>query len=416
MRFLRFIWTALFTALLAGSAVEAAEQPDPAQLEAIENELQSSQSRQTEIATDIDALAREAQSISDKLIAAAQRIQARETTIVAADGRVAALKKEEIVIRAALAEKQDVLSELLAGLQKLERNPPPALVVEPGDILSALRGAIMFGALVPELEAEAHALAERLERLDSIRRETAAEQDGIRDNIVKLAASQDELKDLQARKTALLATRKEALDAERARGRQLAAKAKDLKQLLAALEDDRVRREAEDATSSAAAEAESRRQAAIAARPRIALADAKGKLDYPAQGRLVKRYGDSDGFGGAVKGQFIETRREAQVVAPTDGKVEFAGAFRSYGQLLILNAGNGYHVLLAGMGGMTVETGQVVRAGEPLAKMGEAPAPGTLTGDQIHSTAPVLYIEFRKNGEAIDSTPWWIGGFQEAKG
>ena len=416
MKFLALITAALVTAQLAAGTGEAADKPDPAALKAIESELQSSQSRQSEMTTDIAALAREAQSISDKLVAAAQRIQARETTIVAADGRVAALKKEEIVIRATLAEKQDVLSELLAGLQKLERNPPPALVVEPGDILSALRGAIMFGALVPELEAEAHALTGKLERLNAIKLETAAEQDGIRDNIVKLATSQTELKELQDRKKALLATRREALEAEKVRARDLAEKAKDLKQLLAALEDDRLRRESEEATQSAAAEAEAKRQAAIAARPRIALADAKGKLDYPAQGRLVKRYGDSDGFGGAVKGQFVETRREAQVVAPTDGKVEFAGVFRSYGQLLILNAGNGYHVLLAGMGDMTVETGQVVRAGEPLAKMGEAPAPGTLTGEQIHSTAPVLYIEFRKNGEAIDSTPWWIGGFQEAKG
>jgi murein hydrolase activator len=416
MRLFSTILIALLAAFLARGAVFAEEKPDPADLTAIEQQLQSSKSRQSEIAADIDALAKEAQTISDKLVAAAQRIQARETAITSADGRVGSLKKEEIVIRAALAEKQDVLSELLAGLQKLERNPPPALVVEPGDILSALRGAIMFGALVPELEAEAHALAQKLARLEAIKLETSAEQDGIRANIAKLETSHAELKALQARKKELLASQTKALEAEKARAKELAAKAKDLKQLLAALEEERIKREAEAAKKTAAAEELRKRQAALAARPRLALVNAKGRLDYPAQGKLVKRYGDKDGFGGEVKGQFVETRKGAQVVAPADGKVEFAGPFRSYGQLLILNAGNGYLVLLAGMGKINAEIGQVVRAGEPLAAMGEGAAPGTLTGDQVHSTAPVLYIEFRKNGEAIDSAPWWIGGLQEAKG
>ena len=270
MTFRRRSAFAMLAALAAGSGMAfAAEKPDPADLKAIEQQLETSQSRQAEISTDIEALAREAQSISDKLVAAARRIQARETTIVAADGRVSELKKEEIIIRANLAEKQDVLSELLAGLQKLERNPPPALVVEPGDILSALRGAIMFGALVPELEAEAHALTEKLSRLDAIRLETAAEQDGIRENIAKLGESHAELKALQKRKTELLATRKDALEAEKARARDLSAKAKDLKQLLAALEEDQIKRDAEAATKTAAAEAEQKRQAAIADRKSV---------------------------------------------------------------------------------------------------------------------------------------------------
>ena len=73
--------------------------------------------------------------------------------------RILKLAKEEIILRADLAEKQEVLSELLAGLQRLEQNPPPALVVEPDDVLAALRGAMMFGTIVPELRGEAEILA-----------------------------------------------------------------------------------------------------------------------------------------------------------------------------------------------------------------------------------------------------------------
>jgi septal ring factor EnvC (AmiA/AmiB activator) len=84
--------------------------------------------------------------------------------------------------------------------------------------------------------------------------------------------------------------------------------------------------------------------------------------------------------------------------------------------MVILNAGNGYLVLLAGLAGVTADTGQFVRAGEPVGVMGDNPAPGTLTGDRLQDLRPVLYIEFRKNGEAIDSSPWWIGGSREARG
>ena len=64
----------------------------------------------------------------------------------------------------------------------------------------------------------------------------------------------------------------------------------------------------------------------------------------------MRKFGDDDGFGGKTRGVFVATRAGAQVVTPADGHVEFAGPFRSYGQLLILNTGGGYHVLLAGLG------------------------------------------------------------------
>jgi len=117
-----------------------------------------------------------------------------------------------------------------------------------------------------------------------------------------------------------------------------------------------------------------------------------------------------------VKGLFIATRAAAQVISPADGHVEYAGSFRSYGQLLILNAGGGYHVLLAGLGDIKAETGQFVRAGEPVGTMGANAAPGTLSGDQLQDGRPVLYIEFRKNGDAVDSAAWWAGGAREARG
>ena len=106
--------------------------------------------------------------------------------------------------------------------------------------------------------------------------------------------------------------------------------------------------------------------------------DNRGRLDYPSQGQIIRKFGDDDGFGGKTKGIFIATRVGAQVVTPADAHVEFAGPFRSYGELLILDTGDGYHLLLAGLGKVSIGTGEFVRAGEPVGLMGATAAPGTL--------------------------------------
>jgi len=298
---------------------------------------------------------------------------------------------------------------------------------EPRDVLSALRSAMMFGTIVPELRQDAAALSAQLARLETLKVQTKTEQERLKDHVARLLASRQEMTDLQARKKTLLADTTDRLTAEKERARELADKAKDMKQLLSQLEEERLKAEAAEkaraeaeaktaAELQAKAEAQARIEAAKKLQPRMAFADIRGSLQYPAQGQILKAYGVNDGFGSTTRGVFVATRADAQVVTPVDGHVEFAGPFRSYGQLLILNTGGGYHVLLAGLGEITAEQGQFLQAGEPVGIMGKSAAPGTLTGDQLQDGRPVLYIEFRKNGEAIDSSPWWIGGFAQARG
>jgi murein hydrolase activator len=131
-----------------------------------------------------------------------------------------------------------------------------------------------------------------------------------------------------------------------------------------------------------------------------------GKLPLPAAGNLAARFGDSDGAGGNLYGDILTTQSGAIVTAPADGVVLYAGPFRSYGQLLILNAGDGYHVVLAGMGRISVSLGQSVLAGEPVGTMGEARLASAVSiGSE--NTAPELYVEFRKDGKPVDPAPWW---------
>jgi septal ring factor EnvC (AmiA/AmiB activator) len=139
--------------------------------------------------------------------------------------------------------------------------------------------------------------------------------------------------------------------------------------------------------------------------PAIAFASAKGLLPLPVNGVKLKQFGTPDGVGGTEKGLSLAARPGSQITAPCDGWVVYSGTFRNYGQLLILNAGGGYHILLAGMERISVDLGQFVVTGEPVAVMGsgaQSPVPLMLGSGQ-----PVLYVEFRKDGVPVDPGPWW---------
>ena len=116
---------------------------------------------------------------------------------------------------------------------------------------------------------------------------------------------------------------------------------------------------------------------------------AKGRIPYPVKGNIIKNFGDMTDAGSASKGIIIRTRANAQVISPYDGTVLFAGPFRGYGQLVIIEHGDGYHTLLAGLGRLDTAVGQSLLAGEPV-------------GIMVAQTQPTLYIELRKNGQPIN--------------
>ncbi|MCH9000919.1 MAG: peptidoglycan DD-metalloendopeptidase family protein, partial [Proteobacteria bacterium] len=123
--------------------------------------------------------------------------------------------------------------------------------------------------------------------------------------------------------------------------------------------------------------------------------DARASLRIPARGRVVLRYGQSRADQGASKGISIRARGGAQVVAPYDGQVVYAGPFRRYGQILIIEHGGRYHTLLAGLDRIYAVVGQWLLAGEPVGVLGSP-----------QSGLPELYFELRRAGQPINPLPW----------
>ena len=219
----------------------------------------------------------------------------------------------------------------------------------------------------------------------------------------------------QARINLLIETKKrqrakslDALEGERRKAAVLAGKAESVEGLIAALEKETGSVAAAiDALRPAEPEEAARRLADTSRLgPAVRFVDARGLLPLPVAGETKLAFGDDDGLGGRTKGVTIAARSGMRVISPADGWVVYAGPFRSYGNILILNAGSGYHIVLAGMDRIDVVSSQFVLAGEPVAIMGSRQFASL--GDLDHtSVQPLLYVEFRKDGNSIDPSPWW---------
>lgn len=389
-------------------------------LQTLERELAAGGESRSRLADEIAAIRADTARLGAALVDVGTRAHATEERIRAGETRLAELARGEAAIRRSLDGRRDLVADILAALQRIGRHPPPALMVRPGDILSAVRSAMLLGAVVPELRQEAERLAGELAERVRLRDLAMAERAALAVETADLAKTQERLNALVDLRRQRLLSREAELAGDRTRADALGREARGLRDLVERLGQDlaSARREADTqraAAEAAALEARDRFAAAAAREPvaltaKIPFGDARGRLSRPAVGMVSRSFGDLDPAGGVMRGISIVTRPRAIVTSCADARVVYAGPFRSYGRLLILNAGDGYYLLLAGMDRVGVEVGQFVLAGEPVGQMGghesgnatSSAAPGAVEG-----SGPVLYVEFRKDGGPVDPGPWW---------
>lgn len=420
-------------AALAFTPAKAQDDPTPpgiggvdarqAELNAVARDIELTAERRAALQREIDALDKDRASLNRALVDGGREVQKLEGEIDTTEQRLGSLLADEDRLRSSLVARRTVLAEVLAALQRLGHRPPPAILVRPEDALASIRSAILLGAVVPELRVAADALATDLRRLVAVRVDVERERD-------RLVANATALAEGRARTAMLIEERRrqrsislEALAAEEQRAAVLAAQATSLKELIARLETENATAAAAAAKAEAAALANARTDDRPAQSlgsvdrltPSVAFANTKGLLPLPVNGEQTVAFGGDDGLGGRSQGITLTTRPGAQVSSPTDGWIVYSGPFRSYGQLLIINAGDGYHVLLAGMERLDVQLGQFVLAGEPVAAMASQRLASVGAMD-IGAVQPVLYIEFRKDGASIDPAPWWVASNVEKVG
>jgi septal ring factor EnvC (AmiA/AmiB activator) len=396
------------------------------ELRGVEDTLHASEEQRRAIETEIESFRADRARLSAALIEATAKVQDAERGAAAAGDKLASLNAAADELSRALERRRAAIADVLAALQRMGSNPPPAILVKPNDMSEAVRAATVMGAVIPELKSETESVRHDLDALAGTRDSIAKERDELTRRGQALAVDRMRLAALVDARQQSLASAQGALGSQRQREADLARQATSLKDLIGKLDNENAARNAAAAAThateaAAAAEIEARARAARGVdpgrlKPEIAFGDAKGQVPLPAAGAILKSFGSPDGLGGTERGVSLATPAGATVSAPVDGAVLFAGPYRSYGQLLIMDAGGGYYVLLAGMDRINVESGEFVLAGEPIGVMGDRSVRMAATV-AVGAARPVLYIELRKDGTAIDPGPWWAkADIEKARG
>jgi len=398
-------------------APASAEAPSKKQLEDIERETRESKAREAELAGKAAALAKELATLRDQMVKSARAVQDRESQLTRLETELKGLAAKEAEHNDALMKGRAQLAETLAALERLALRPPEALIAYPGNADDTIRSALLLRRYVPLFEARAAALRKDLTEIAALRDDIAKRRAGIERDTASLEQERTRLAALFGQKESLQRATDEEKREATAHTKALADQAKDLRDLLARVEAEGKAKAEAEKKARAEAERKSRTEAqkreaathpgadtgpavgpaARAAKPEglRSFAAAQGHITLPAAGRIVRQFAETTETGSPSRGIVIETRPDAQIVAPYDGQVVFAGQFRGYGQILIIEHSGGYHTLLAGLSRIDVAQNQWLLAGEPVG----------VTGRSEHG-APRLYMEIRLKGRPINPLPW----------
>ncbi len=326
------------------------------------------------------------QSLQGQLVEIADKLQQDEARLTDVERRLARLEEEEKVASVDLRAKQEALSKVFAALQSLERSRPPALAVSPDDATEAAVAAATLASVTPDLRERADRLRTELQRIDELRRLQQRE----RQTLIEAEASLSERRSLLQR---LLAEREAAQRQDTQRLRRieaedvrLAREATNLRDLIAGIEARG------EAILPAASQAIVGAPAVYAALPEL-FSDARSLLPLPAAGRVQSFFNDRLPGGQRAREMAVDTRNGAVVTAPFRGRIAFAKPFGRLGNVVILDVGEGYKLILSGLGDLEVRAGELVQAGEPLGTMAEV-------------DPNLLRFQLRRDNVPIDPLPW----------
>lgn len=419
---------------LWGGSVCAAPTPD--QLQAIEEQAFSQRKKHKRLQAQATQINMELNKLNQNMIKAAKKLQQQEAAMTESETKLKFLSEKLDVSQQDFKRENKKLAEMLRALQNLATHPTQSMLVMPLKPVEVVRSAILMRESVPYLNDRARKIKADLDKIARQKQDVENQLQKLTKQKLALEQQQEKLKKMSAQKVAL----RKKIEGESQKSKQeamrLASQASDLRELLEKAEQEqklRLRKQEEIRRAAKAREEEAQKRLEEEQRRRlkqgagsglktqdgedyrdqleenvnliqiepqktlntaIDFSGAKGKLTKPVTGNILTSYGQELSKGVTSKGIIFKTRAGAQVVAPYDGTVIFSGPFKGYGNLIIVEHGQGYVSLLAGMSTVDTENGQMVLAGEPVGKMPDA------------DTAK-LYVEIRKNQRPVNPAPWF---------
>ena len=329
----------------------------------------------------VDAL-QAADGARDRVSALTQTIRAYEEGLAALREalRQAALREAELTLR--FDAERDRIAQLTGVLSQLESQPGPLLLMHPAGPSGTVRSGMMLADVTPALQAEADRLRAELDELNDLRALQLSAGETLARGLGAAQEARTALSQAISDRTELPRRFTEDPDALRA----LLESADTLDAFAAGLAPD---------------EADTQDFAA-----------AKGRLPLPATGTLLRGMDEADAAGIRRPGLTFATRPRALVTAPWPGTIRYRGPLLDYGNVMILEPGGGYLLVLAGLGVVYGEVGEVVAAGAPLGLMGgqEPELADILSSAQEGGGAretETLYLELRQGAVPVDPAEWF---------
>ena len=377
-----------------------------ADLAKMEREVQAQNLEHKKLQAQATQISLELTRISKDMIASAKQIQSSEEKISRMESELETLRADLKKAEENFVVEDDNLIKTLSALQNLALKPTEALFVQPLTPVEIIRSAMLLREAVPYLQENAARIREDLEKIENQKNLVEKQVARIIRQKKILENEHEQMKALVQRKSKI----RNAVEIKSVKAKKkverLASQANDLRDLLNKLEKQRqekLRRQEEERRRLAELKAAEARRAAeetkkleekqradlIKFKPEVInevgenFVKAKGHLLRPARGPVVTAYGEQMSKGVTSKGIIIKTRSQAQVISPYDGTVIFAGPFRGYGNLIIIEHGQGYLSLLAGLEEVDCELGQMPESGDTR-----------------------LYVELRKDNHPINPLTW----------
>ena len=373
-----------------GGSAAYAQTPDPDKLESLTRAEQEARAKEAALTQKRGKVQKDISRLKSDLVKTAAESEKFEKEAQRLESDLEQLEGKLKLNTEAVQNDRQSFIKLIAALQRIENNPPPAFAASPDDAVEAARAARMISAISGELKNRADDLSKTLSELETLKAKMESKQASLAANEKILTKRRANIAKLVKQKAALEKSISSEQEETLREVAKLTAEAKTLRDLIQSFEA---------AIGGIEPRVKPRSPSSPARRPKIKpldlpknatkFAKAKNLMRAPVTGKIIRNYGSGE------KGMTVSARSRAQVIAPYAGRVEFSGAFKNYDNVVILNVGEGYFILMTGMGDSYAKSGVMVKAGEPIGLM----------PFKTQGTAN-LYIEFRKNGGTIDPKPW----------
>lgn len=384
--FLVTLFLCLFSISPACAANEPPEKPvRPQTLEDIRKALDQEKKTTEDLARQVEKARNGLESTRGKLVTLGRGVKENEGRIREIDARIQALVAEETAIRERLGKDEGALSDLLLALGRLRRVPPESMILRPASPLDMARSALILKSVLPDIQKRAEELRADINRLSRIRTDLESNRAVAATENARLETAYTEMNTLLKEREALYGQTRQAHDEKARAVEKISERARTIADLLTRLEKEEKDRQKQQEAARLAA------KTPRAKKPDTPLPEF-GNAQTPVSGIVRTRYGEKNDMGARNEGITIEGRSSGVVVAPMGGVVRYAGPFRRFGNIVIIEHQKGFHSLLAGLGKIDTVVGRNVSAGEPLGFLG-APDQGR---------APSLYYELRLDGRPVD--------------